>query len=119
MCNDALGWPRRPPPPPGTVLTNRSESGLTVAIAFTALRLRVGWNRHPRESRAAEKLAVPNRGRLAEGNKMGRLTGATKSMTLWSCLSPPPSLRGIGTRRRTHYREGDRERSRMRLVDLM
>ena len=47
-----------------------SEDSLAVIIAFTALRLQVGWNRYPIDSRAAEKLTAPNRGLPAESNEV-------------------------------------------------
>lgn len=46
------------------------EDSLTVIVAFTALRLQVGWNRNPIDSRATEKLTAAGRGLMTDGDDM-------------------------------------------------
>lgn len=43
------------------------EDSLMVVVAFTALRLQIGWNQRPIDSRAAEHLTAEGRGLLTAG----------------------------------------------------
>ena len=52
------------------------EDSLTVVIAFIALRLQVGWNRHRIDTRSAEHLTAAGRGLLTESFRSLDVDGA-------------------------------------------